>query len=102
MTIMLAFLSNPAEVQKALAERARRLRLERGWTQAELAERAGVAFSTLRLFELTGRTSLERLLKLALVLGALDGFDALFPLPRPGSLAELVSEKPARQRGRRR
>ena len=100
---MLALLFTPAEVQKSLAGRARRLRLERSWTQAELAERAGVAFSTLRLFELTGRISLERLLKLALVLGAVDGFDGLFPSPEARTLAELENQQqPARKRGRRR
>ena len=102
MNIMLAFLPTPAEVAVALAERARRLRLGRGWSQAELAERAGVAFSTLRLFESTGQISLERLIRLALVLGAVDGFDGLMALPTARSLADLEGAQPQRKRGRRR
>jgi transcriptional regulator with XRE-family HTH domain len=36
---------------KAIGRRARRLRIEKDWTQAELAERAGVTTNTIRGFE---------------------------------------------------
>lgn len=85
-----------------LAGRIKVLRLERTWTQEETAERAGLALPTYRMFERTGRISLERLLRLASVLDALAGFDQLFALAPATSLAELEqrAEGPTRRRGR--
>lgn len=93
-------LSTTRDVCRALATRVRAQRLYRGWSQQELAERSGVAFSTLRAFERTGNISLERLVNVANALGALDGFDGLFRLPAARSLEEL--DQPERRRGRRR
>jgi transcriptional regulator with XRE-family HTH domain len=97
-------LRTPGEVARLLARRVRALRLDRGWTQQELAERAGLAPATYRRFERTGHVSLERLLKLAVVLDARAGFDQLFVRAPAQSLAELErgAERQARQRGRRR
>ena len=92
----------PAEVCRELAARVRQLRLSLGWSQVELAQRAGVAFSTLKRFEHTGQISLTRLVMLAGALRAVDGFDLLLALPRASSLAELEARAPKRQRGRRR
>jgi transcriptional regulator with XRE-family HTH domain len=39
-----------------------------GWSQAELAERAGVSLSTLKLLEREGKGSLQRLAKIATIL----------------------------------
>ena len=72
-----------------LAARARALRLARGWTQEELADRAGVAVDTLRRFERTGRVALERLLMIAKVLDAMEPFGTLFAPPPARTLAEL-------------
>jgi transcriptional regulator with XRE-family HTH domain len=79
------------------------LRLNRGWTQQELAERAGIALATYRSFERSGRMSLERLLKIATVLDARAGFDQLFAPPPARSLVELAAATrgPERKRGRR-
>lgn len=101
---MLPFdLRTPAEIAGLLADRVRALRLQRGWTQQELAERAGLTLATYRRFEHSGRISLERLLRIAVVLDARAGFDRLFPLPPAQSLAELAerTQQPARKRGRR-
>jgi transcriptional regulator with XRE-family HTH domain len=97
-------LQSPREIAQALAQRVKALRLERGWTQQEVAERAGVALPTYRVFERSGRISLDRLLRLALVLDARAGFDQLFAPGPAGSLAELErrAERPSRKRGRRR
>jgi transcriptional regulator with XRE-family HTH domain len=83
-------LQTPRELSLAMAARIRALRLERGWTQQELADRAGIAFATYRAFERAGRISLERLLKIATVLDALAGFDQLFTPPPARSLSELA------------
>lgn len=97
-------LRTPGEISRLVAERVRELRLARGWTQQELAERAGLTLATYRRFERTGRIAFERLAKLAVVLDARTGFDQLFALPPASSLAELAarSHPQARQRGRRR
>lgn len=55
----------------------RRVRKQRGFTQAQLAERADVSLGSLRRFETTGKVSLESLTKLADVLGRLGEFDGL-------------------------
>lgn len=85
-----------------LARRVKALRLERGWTQQEIADRSGIALATYRQFERSGRVSLERLLRLAVILDAQAGFDSLFTRPAARSLSELEDEdRPRRKRGRR-
>lgn len=54
----MATLSAPPEIAKTLASRAREHRLARGWSQAEVARRAGVKPATYVLFERSGRVSL--------------------------------------------
>lgn len=95
-------LHTPVEVAHDLADRVRQRRLDRRWTQAELAVRAGVALSTLKLFEHHGHTSLERLLRIAAALDSLDAFEKLFAPPPARSLAELEerAEGPTRRHGR--
>ncbi|MDI1249626.1 MAG: helix-turn-helix transcriptional regulator [Lacunisphaera sp.] len=84
-----------------LASRIRDRRLQRAWTQAELARRAGLKEPTYVLFERTGRISLLRLLKIFDVLGLMEEFDRIGREPDLSTLtlAELV--KPKRQRGSR-
>jgi transcriptional regulator with XRE-family HTH domain len=52
--------------------RLKRHRLAKGWTREELAERSGVAISTLKLLETKGSGSFQRLIRVAVALG-LDG-----------------------------
>lgn len=96
-------LQTPREIARTLARRVKALRLERGWTQQELAERAGLALPTYRVFERSGRISLERLLKLAVVLNARADFDQIFSPGPARSLAELEqrAKLPSRTRGKR-
>lgn len=65
-------LRNPDALIRAIGARLRRQRLAKGWTQQELAERAGLSISTLKLMEHEGKGSLQRLAKVAVALG-LDG-----------------------------
>lgn len=96
-------LQTPWEMACSLAQRVKALRLERGWTQQETAERAGLALPTFQVFERSGRISLERLLKLAVVLDARAGFDQLFSPGPARSLADLEqrTQRVARKRGKR-
>jgi len=95
-------LIGPAEMARALAGRAKALRLLKGWTQNTLAERAGVTASSLRRFEATGKASLELVLKVAHVLARLEEFDQLFQPPPAQSIEELEQRttRPQRKRGR--
>ena len=96
-------LRSSAEIGRLLAGRVRALRLERTWTQQEMADRAGLTLATYRRFERTGRIALERLLRIAVVLDARAGFDQLFTIPPAQSLAELAKRTHTmdRRRGRR-
>jgi transcriptional regulator with XRE-family HTH domain len=95
-------LKTPREIARTLSQRVRTLRLDRAWTQKEAAERAGIALATYQRFERTGRISLERLLKLAVIYDAVAGFEHLFAVAPARSLAELERlDRPARKRGKR-
>jgi transcriptional regulator with XRE-family HTH domain len=96
-------LQTPREIVQMLARRVKVLRLERRWTQREIADRSGIALATYRRFERSGRISLDRLARLAVILGVQSGFDGLFAPPPARSLADLEREDagPSRKRGRR-
>lgn len=88
-----------AEAAGQLAARVRARRLERGWTQAELARRAGVPLGTWKRFEQTGRLAFVDLVRAAFVLDELAGLDAWFA---PPPLRTLDPPAPPRRRGRSR
>ena len=93
-------LRRPNEIASDLAKRIRSWRLAKGWSQAELAARAGLKAPTYVLFERTGRIALIRLLKLLEVLDLVGEFDRI---GRTKDLAELTLDdvtRPERKRGR--
>lgn len=94
-------LRNPSTLLTALGERLRDHRMARGWTQAELSQRAGIALSTLKLLESRGHGSLQRLARLAVALGIEGEMRTWFALPleRPSIDAVKLT---ARQRAPRR
>jgi transcriptional regulator with XRE-family HTH domain len=93
-------LSSPQDVVSGIADRAKQRRLEANLTQSGLAARAQVSLGTLKLFERTGKSSVEFLIAIAFALGAEQEFESLFP-PRPRKSIEDVISKPVRVRGRR-
>lgn len=100
---MSIILLTPQEIQKRIAKRVRAKRLELNLSQQTLSEKSGVSYSSLKKFEQTGQIALEALLKLALVLGCMNDFDALFALKKPEtslSLDELIEDS-TRKRGRK-
>ena len=95
-------MAGPEEVARVLADRARGLRLLRGWRQTTMAQRAGVTLASYRRFESTGKASLELVLKVAHALARLDEFERLFMPPAARSIEELERQvdAPHRKRGR--
>jgi transcriptional regulator with XRE-family HTH domain len=89
-----------AELAMRIAERIRQVRLAHGWSQAEVAARAGVALDTYNLFERTGKISLERLLRLAIALHRSRDFEKLLEPAEIRSIDELEVRRPVRKRGR--
>ena len=63
---------NPVALASGVGERLKGLRMAKGWTQEELADRSGLAVSTLKLLETKGQGSFQRLIRVAVALGV-DG-----------------------------
>jgi transcriptional regulator with XRE-family HTH domain len=95
-------LVGPAEMGKSLADRAKALRLFKGWTRSTLAQRAGVTAASLKRFETTGKASLELILRVAHALARLEEFSKILQPPTAQSIEELEQRaaKPTRKRGR--
>ena len=97
---MLSLKSAP-ELALDLASRLRARRLRRGWTQAEIARRAGLKEATYVLFERTGRISLLRLLKVLEVLELSGEFEKIGTQQDLHGLTLDDIVKPQRKRGSR-
>lgn len=93
-------LISPEEVAEQLAWRMKQLRLQRGWKQSTLAQRAGVSLASLRRFEQTGHVSLQALLRLAFSLGRLSDFEALLHPPPAKSIDDLAKQSTGQKRKR--
>lgn len=95
--------ASPPEICVILAERLRDARLAANLTQEGLAERAGVAFGTLKRFERTGAASFDVVVRLAIALRLEDGFRDLFvPAASFKTIDDVVAEPVRRRRGRNR
>lgn len=92
---------NPVTIMRDIGHRLRDFRLAQGWTQDELAERSGVALSTLKLFESKGQGSFQRLIRIAVALGADGELRDLFARPSVAESIEAV-KRGERQRAPRR
>ena len=92
-------LKSQQEVMQEIATKAKNRRLEQNLTQEGLALRSGVCLGSIKRFERTGEISLKSLIDIALALGCLEDFDALFAdNASRGSLFENREEK-KRKRG---
>lgn len=87
---------------RKVSESMRAMRLEKGLTQAGLAERAGVSLASLRKFEQKGLISLESFFKLAMALGCLDSLvEAVKPLNENfTSIDDVLKKKDDKKRQR--
>jgi hypothetical protein len=70
-------------------------------TQAALAQKSGVATTSLKRFEKTGAITLRSLIAILRALGLVDRLEDLVPQPdSPGPLAILQAERARKQRRR--
>ncbi len=82
-----------------LGARIARLRLDKNLTQAELAERAGVAKSTVeRLESGAAATQLSGFIRVCRALDILERFDLLIPESLPSPIAQLKLRGKQRRR----
>ena len=96
-------LHSTPELMRIIADRARERRLAMNFTQLGLSRRSGVSLAVIRLFEHSGKISLESLLKIALALGSASEFATLFEKSDKTdaiSLDQLIEQSKKRKRGR--
>lgn len=68
------------EIRAELGQRLHAQRLAQSLSQAELAERAGISVSTVKLIEAHGRCTLENFIRTVMALGLTDQLQPLFAL----------------------
>ena len=92
-------LKSQQEVMQEIAERAKLKRLEQNLTQEGLALRSGVSLGSIKRFERSGEISLKSLIDIALALGCLEDFSALFVDNAPRGSLFVSKEEKKRKRG---
>lgn len=84
----------PKEVSLVTARQHKLLRKKNGYSQKELAERAGISLGSLKRFEQSGQISLESFLKLLHVLDRLTNFSNVLKIDDSNEkLEQLFSDK---------
>ena len=87
----------PADWMLEMAKRHKMLRKQAGFTQRELARRAGVSLGSLKRFETSGQISIQSLFLLIDVLGRIDDFDTILkPIENMKEIERLFSDKKRR------
>ncbi|MBY0283595.1 MAG: helix-turn-helix domain-containing protein [Sphingomonas sp.] len=90
-------IETPRELAFALGQRIKARRLAMGFTQADAAARAGVAYRTWRRLESEGKASIEDLVRAAIALRCERDLAALFPEPAATSMDALLQQQRAAQ-----
>ena len=91
---------NPDELAAELGERLRALRLSQAWTQATVADKAGVSLRALRELEAGRGSTVQTLVRTLKALGAEQDLEAVAPQPTISPMAMLQRPK-GRARGNR-
>jgi transcriptional regulator with XRE-family HTH domain len=96
-------LRTDAAVLAELGRRMARHRLERNWTQADLAREAGVGQATVQRAERGKSVQMTSMVRMLRMLGLLEGLDAAIPESIRLPIAQLERERrKARRRARAR
>jgi transcriptional regulator with XRE-family HTH domain len=90
-------LSNQATLEE-LGRRLAEARLAQGWTQAQLAQQAGLSKSTIERLEAGGSSQLTNLLRALRALGRLNGLEQLLPEVTASPIDLLERRGKVRQR----
>lgn len=90
------------EICAELGRRLRARRLMQGWSQVELAQRAGLSSGTVKNLETKGQASLESFVHIVAALGLADDLGELFRLKVASVAAMEKAERATRQRAPRR
>lgn len=93
--------ANEQEIRIELGRRLQAQRLEQGLTQAELAQRGGLALSTVKQLEKKGQCTLENFVRAVMGLGLVDDLQSLFVLQVRSIAAMEQAAKPPRRRAPR-
>lgn len=93
---MLSLLENSSQsILLRIAQRVRKRRLEKNWTQKLLASKAGIPLPTYRRFEVQGEIALHKLVLIAIALQAEDEFETLFSKRMYENMDELLNSTQA-------
>lgn len=82
----------PGDVLLDVAKREKSIRKKLGYSQEQLARKAGVSLGSLRRFEQTGSVSFESLVAISFALGCEDELDGLFAKPAYSSIQEVIAD----------
>ena len=82
----------PGTTVAEVAAREKALRKKRGFTQEQLAQKAGISLGSLRRFEQTGSIAFDSLVALSFALGCEDELDGLFSAPAYASIQEVIDD----------
>lgn len=85
------------EIEKELGKRLKRRRLDRNFSQEELAERSGLSRRTITAIEHGEGTTLATLLAVLRALDALDTLDNFLPYPGISPIAMLKLQETPRK-----
>jgi transcriptional regulator with XRE-family HTH domain len=93
-------LKTTAEIQRDLAKKIRELRLSQNITQKEIMSKTAASKRSIQNLELTGKASVETLVRVLKVLGT--DCSEIVPLPTTSSVSpiDVFAESAPRQRAR--
>ena len=89
---MIEAFETPVSVAKAVAERAKQRRTAMRFTQAELAQKAGLPLSTYRRFEQQGQIAFSGLLQIAFALDSMGDFNSLFASQSWATMDDMLAQ----------
>ena len=91
-TKLLSKIILPGQMQQEVARREKERRRRLGYTQEQLARKAGMSLGSLRRFEQTGQVSFASLVALSYALGCSEELEGLFAKPAYRSIEEVLDD----------